>query len=367
MTGTYLAWGIAAIVMVALAVLIGLVITHHPLGLLIDTRGRYSLTQTQLTLWTITILSLVVGVFIGRWLAGTAPLTFDIPGTVLGAMGIAIGSTVAATAQNAYNANDHPDSVAASAPIDGWRPRLSQIFLAEQGPYADQVVDPTKFQNFVITVVVLLAYISLAVSALSHAGTPGNFTSLPDLTGALLVLLGVSHGGYLAGKLPTPADATGTLNVQGQRALAKALALPPDTPNTKSGGGLWSRPTVTYADGSPAPKEVPVGTAVIVTATQQFGLGVVATPPAVVAGQAQQAGVVLNAPPAAAAAVYSYVASTQVASGQWAAVVPPTSLPPVGGALELQVRYPVHDQINPMAGLVDGFPVPQTIKVTTAS
>ncbi len=359
MTGTYLAWGIAAIVMVTLAVLIGVVITHHPLGLLIDSRGRYSLTQTQLTLWTITILSLVVGVFIGRWVAGTAPLTFDIPGTVLGAMGIAVGSTVAATAQNAANDKQNGASVAASAPIDGWRPRLSQIFLVEQGPYADQVIDLTKFQNFVITVVVLLAYISLTVSALSHAGTPDHFTSLPDLSGALLVLLGISHGGYLAGKLPTPSDATATLSVDGRQALAAALVPSPGTAT----GGLWSGPTITYADGSPAPPEVSVGTAIIVTATQQFGLGVVATAPPVVAGQAQPAGVAVNAPPAGVA-VSSYVASTQVASGQWAAVVPPTSLPPADGTLQLQVRYPVNNAISTIAGLVDGFPLPQTIEVT---
>jgi hypothetical protein len=53
--------------------------------------------------------------------------------------------------------------------------------------------------------------------------------------------------------------------------------------------------------------------------------------------------------------------------GQWAAVVPPTSLPPAEGTLQLQVRYPVDNAINTIAGLVDGFPLPQTIEVASNS
>jgi hypothetical protein len=54
-------WGIVAAAVVCLAVALGLRINKRVMGILIDTRGRYSLTHFQVALWTITILSLIAG------------------------------------------------------------------------------------------------------------------------------------------------------------------------------------------------------------------------------------------------------------------------------------------------------------------
>ena len=327
MTATFIAWGVAAAVIIALAIVLGVVITGQPLGLLIDRLGRYSLSHTQLALWTVTILSLIAGVFIGQWIAGAAPLSFDIPAAVLGVLGISVGSTVLASSQKALNASRRATSVAASAPVNGWRPSITQIFLAEQGPYADQVIDIAKFQNFIITIVVVLAYISIAVNALNAAKTPANFTALPGFSGTLLVLLGISHAGYLAGKLPTPTGTTSTLNAGGRSAIASALAATAGR-KPKAAGRIWKRAAMVYDDGSTPPESIPAGSPLIVRASHPFILATATqTGPAAERRQAD-------------------IRASQVAADQWAAVLPIAGNPELGGTLHLQIRDD-HDALGP--------------------
>jgi hypothetical protein len=77
--------------------------------------------------------------------------------------------------------------------------------MTEEGEYADDVVDVTKFQSFGITIVLVVAYVAMAISAISEAGSAANVTALPDLKGTFLVLLGISYAGYAGGKLPQQA------------------------------------------------------------------------------------------------------------------------------------------------------------------
>jgi hypothetical protein len=213
MTGIYVAWGASALVIVALAIgLSFLMKPPHPLlGILIDNRGRYSLTHFQLVVWSIVILSLISGVFWGRLAEGVSdPLSFKIPSEVLGLLGITVGSAVTATAVKAAKNITRASFIAASGPIDP--PHFSQIFMLEEGEFADKVIDVTKFQNFIITVVLVAAYVGLAINAVEKAGNAGAFGSLPGFSGTFLVLVGISHAAYLAGKLPnqkgTPAGLT---------------------------------------------------------------------------------------------------------------------------------------------------------------
>jgi hypothetical protein len=135
--------------MIALSLLVGFIATGQLPGLLIGSRGRYSLTHLQLSLWTIVILSLVVRVFFGRWQHNVDPLGFTIPAVVLALLGISVGSVAAATSAKVAKNTSRPANVAASAP-DSWRPSLIQLFLLEEGTYADQAVDISKFQNFAL-------------------------------------------------------------------------------------------------------------------------------------------------------------------------------------------------------------------------
>jgi hypothetical protein len=198
MTTFLVAWIVAAIVLILLAWWIGGQATGNALGILIDARGRYSLTHFQVVLWTIVILSSAIGVLVKHRFS---PDNFGLTPQLLGLMGISAGSAILTTGVKA--AKDAPGATARVAragmtmALAGGRQRtisamVSQIWLQEEGEFADQVVDITKFQNFIFTLVVLGFYITLAVHA----------DGLPVLPDNVVALIGISHAGYVGGKIP---------------------------------------------------------------------------------------------------------------------------------------------------------------------
>jgi hypothetical protein len=208
MGAIYISWAISGVVLLGFAVVLGLAANSRIDGILIDERGRYSLTHFQLCLWTITVLSLLSGVFFGRLVHGvTNPLNIVIPDQVLLLLGIVLGSAVTATGVKRAKDVIRPGNVAVSGGSDlATAPKLMQMFLVEEGASANEAVDITKFQGFVITILLVISYISVTVNAISAAGTAQNMTSLPGFNGkAVLILLGISQGAYVAGKIPNSA------------------------------------------------------------------------------------------------------------------------------------------------------------------
>lgn len=231
---TIVSWGVSAAVLIVLAIILGhRTMARSAIGILVDSRGRMSLTHLQLTLWTILILSLISGVFFGRLFAQVAsPLNFGIPNEVLALMGIVIGSSVAATVTKSAKNADPQASKRIPVPGPGERPRLPQIFMVEEGALADKVIDITKFQNFAFTMVLLVAYTALALSEiLKTPDTP--LSALPGLSSQFLTLLGISHAGYIAGKLPSQTgfpDKPETVSSRDARSRQVASAAPTPTP-----------------------------------------------------------------------------------------------------------------------------------------
>jgi hypothetical protein len=144
------------------------------------------------------ILSSVLGVLISQ---GFHINGFQIPPQLLGLMGISAGSGVLAT--GVKGSKDAPGSTAnvaregktitlrngTTATI---APKFAQIWLEEEGDQADKVVSITKYQNFIFTIVILGFYVSTAWKS----GT------LPTLPNNLVWLIGISHAGYVGGKVP---------------------------------------------------------------------------------------------------------------------------------------------------------------------
>ena len=222
-----LTWLISAGAMVLLAVLLGLRGRGRVLGILVDSRGRYSLAQFQLVIWTILLISLVSGVFWGRLAEGSAnPFDFTVPPDLVGVLGIALASTMMSGVVKASKDATYGDCVAASDRVRDL-PRLSQIFMQEEGPLADRVVDVTKFQNFVITLVLVIGYAALATTDVQNAVTAAHVTSVPGFSGAFITLLGISHAGYLAGKLPV---ASGGNPAPGLTVATLGTDIQPDNP-----------------------------------------------------------------------------------------------------------------------------------------
>ena len=203
-------WAVFAALIVLGAGGAGYFATGRWTGLLIDSRGRYSLTHLQVTCWTTLVLSLAGGFVVARIGEHRADaLSVVIPSHVLQLLGISLASAVLATA--AKSAKDRTSSThVAATPVgpDGDPgspppPRFEQVFLLEEGTYADHAVDVAKFQNLVITLILLVLYVGAALDAIGSATSAEALRRLPDLSGSFVTLLGLSHGGYLLGKLPT--------------------------------------------------------------------------------------------------------------------------------------------------------------------
>jgi len=165
-------------------------------AILIDNRGRYSLTHFQVVVWTFTIMATFLSVLI---LNKFNPDLISIPPELLGLMGVSASSAILATGVKAVK-----DASGASIARDGTiittkagekitiAPHFAQIWLEEEGDLADQTINITKFQNFIFTIVALFAFIALAFKA----------SALPTLPESVVWLLGISHAGYTGGKIP---------------------------------------------------------------------------------------------------------------------------------------------------------------------
>jgi hypothetical protein len=172
--------------------------TSHPKNILIDSRGRYSLTHLQVVLWTFVILASLIAALIEHW-GQTDKIT--LYPELLGLMGIASGSAVLSTAVKGVK-DDSPESrvfreggTFSPGANREFKAQFRQIWLQEEGKYADQVIDVTKFQGFLFTLVAVGYYIAAAWTQ----------KNIPEPSETLVWLLGVSQAGYVGGKMPSKA------------------------------------------------------------------------------------------------------------------------------------------------------------------
>lgn len=172
-------------------------------GILIDARERYSLNRLQLVMWTILILSTFLGLLFSN--LANPDVALQIPPELLGLIGISVGSATVAGAVKDNKNNTRREEIAgapaagfgasissAVAPKIGDKPRFAQVFLEEEGEQGNRVVSVTKFQNFIITLASGLIYIVLTVKASNY----------PSFDQQVLWLIGISHAGYVGGKVP---------------------------------------------------------------------------------------------------------------------------------------------------------------------
>ena len=238
------AWVASASVIVALSTVAGLVATKRAGGLLIDSRGRYSLAHMQVALWTIVMMSLILGTVLVRSIYRLPePLDFEIPTSVLAVLGLSLSSGVLSTAIKVTKDRIQGDTVAASLPadnrpignfgVDELMPRLLQVFTKEEGASADRAVDVMKFQNFVVTFVLVISYITSAIRELRFLNS-----SVPAFNQSLLTLLAMSHIAYLLGKLPPQSGYPPLSVVERNNLLASRHKAPRVQPRRQS--AQWS-------------------------------------------------------------------------------------------------------------------------------
>lgn len=213
MRGILIWWAVSATLLLVSAAWVGNRMRGSAWGMFVDGRGRFSLTQMQLVLWTIVILSLVAGVFIGRLIDDAAraagALNFAIPDELLVVMGISVGSAAVSTGIKT-NKDANPRPTVASQELTDRAPTPVQAMLVEEGGTADQAIDVGKFQAFWITLILIAAYVAQAAAEISGATSADQVTALPGFDATFVTLLGISHAGYLAGKIPDRLGVPGT-------------------------------------------------------------------------------------------------------------------------------------------------------------
>ena len=187
------AWIASLLVLIATYGLVGWLTQQSFTGLLVDNRGRISLNNFQLSLWSVLVLSTLLAAF---FTSGLDPVALEVPEQLLVLMGISVGSATASVAVKSVKDMPKDNKVGRKGvkPAEGEKiePKVSQVYLEEEGDRADQVVSISKFQNFVLTLVVAFAYIVLTLRTQDY----------PPLPDQVLWLIGISHAGYLAGKIP---------------------------------------------------------------------------------------------------------------------------------------------------------------------
>jgi hypothetical protein len=216
-----------AVVLTIFIFLMGWAITGKAGGALIDPRkGRMSLSQLQILAWTVLIVAAYLNAFVVNVSAGRPdPLSVQMPGELLIAMGISITGLVGAKLVLGFKLDEHGNAVEDAngkaklerqAPTEKEKEKdeRSAIFKARRAQWRDifsgddnagaHSLNLGKVQLFYITIALVVGY-GIAVAkefAKAKTGIPGTrgIDGLPKVDEAFVALLALSHAGYLTTK-----------------------------------------------------------------------------------------------------------------------------------------------------------------------
>lgn len=210
-TGRLVTWLVTVLAIVILCGCIGRAISQSWTGVIEDARNRVSLSRLQMLLWTILVLSAFITAAASNFALdpNIDALSVVIPSDLLGAMGIAATSLVAAPAVLSLKAAPPtPDGTVANVSTgihvrsDDEEASWLDIFRGDENGNC-ATPDLSKIQQFLITLALVGLYGCL-VGRLMLTKTV--IHSLPGLNQNFLWLLGISHAGYLVYKaVPHPA------------------------------------------------------------------------------------------------------------------------------------------------------------------
>ena len=195
-----------AALLLLFAALVGWGITGHLGGLLEDPKKgrRLSLSRLQVLAWTFLVVAAYFNSFIVNLAGGFSnPLDVAIPGELLIAMGISIGSLAGQKVVLAVKEDKNGDVPAGaattnkSAVVKSPVPQWSDLFRGDTAETAGSL-DLGKMQLFYITVALVLGYGIVVASGFAHVSQ--GITTLPKLDQAFVAVLAISHAGYLTTK-----------------------------------------------------------------------------------------------------------------------------------------------------------------------
>lgn len=207
---------VVELALIAFCAVLGIFLKGKAFGILITEYNTMSLSRTQMVLWTILIVGSAITLAMTQISVSTDIVktlnAFKIPNELLGLIGITLTSTVGAAVVGSSKAddgkmfkNDTPDKAA-----------IEDIFEGDEHGNASSI-DLGKVQLFFFTVVGVAMYVYGFVKGLGTANP-----ALPPLPEQLVILMGMSHAGYLANKLPNRTTDEQVADAAQQAAGAKA-------------------------------------------------------------------------------------------------------------------------------------------------
>lgn len=176
--------------------------------------GYPSLSRLQFFLWTSIIVFAFTWIAFIRLFNGVAPLpasfSASFPANLLAVMGISTASAVASS-QVQYPAGQAPTCVGGKAsPWEQLWGTMLQEPRKSNGAWT-WAASLGRFQMLGWTVVSIGIYLTVLGNAVYHVWTHGSVASLslPDIDTALLVLMGISHVGYVGSKYSSVQSSSG--------------------------------------------------------------------------------------------------------------------------------------------------------------
>jgi len=220
-------------ILIELILLLSILVIGHGLtgvwkGVLVDEENHVSLSRLQMVCWTVTVLSAyLAAAFVNLRMGICESFSVAVPEQLWLLMGISTTSLVGSplfksvkkdkpfTAQKFLGTNTFSLLKARGINEIGIMnvgllvvnkeiksARWTDLFRGEEVSNAAQV-DLSKIQMFYFTLIALIIYFVLVGKIFVNTGEC--IKELPPLTASLLVLLGISHAGYLTSKaVPRP-------------------------------------------------------------------------------------------------------------------------------------------------------------------
>ena len=156
------------------------------LGIIVDERGKYSLSRFQALAWTFLIGAAYIGLSIKEG------AFIEIHTTLLQLMGVSLGTAVVSQAIKTYKIDTQGtvDDVKTNQTIT---PKLIDMLSEEEKGFENQL-SLGKFQMLVWT------FISLSIYTIILLKSDG--ATLPGIDSTMVLLMGISQGTYLIHKIP---------------------------------------------------------------------------------------------------------------------------------------------------------------------
>lgn len=212
-------WAILLLLMVAFIMCAGYNATGEYFGCLIDPRNRMSLSRFQLICWTLLVLSALLAsvLYNIQFKAAGEDALVAIPKALWVLMGISttslLGSPLLLQAKDKKAKEGNGDSGDSTVNSEHSSNCVHNKSTAKEAGWGDllfgeaennaKVLDVARVQMFYFTLIALLIYIYLIINTFREAsnGSGGyGINSLPEVSGGLVALLGISHTAYLAKK-----------------------------------------------------------------------------------------------------------------------------------------------------------------------